>query len=180
MKLSNAGIDSHYRSASAKKDSGNAGHWTPYIIEYRGVMDLEGLCRLIIKWFQDRSFEFHETTYKHKPGMIGKEQEMKWEAWQKMNEYIRQWFDVYMHVWDIQEIDVVKEEQKVKMIKARIRILINGYVERDWQKTFGKNRLLKRIMKFYDGYIVYKDMTGIWADMVHYKIAKLHNEIKEF
>ena len=45
---------------------------------------------------------------------------------------------------------------------------------------FKKNKTLKRLRGFYDKYIVYKDMTGIWADMLHYKIIKLQNEIKEY
>ena len=66
-------------------------------IEYKGVFDLEGLYKMIIKWLQDRSYEFHEKTYKHKPGTVGKQQEMKWEAWQKWNDYVRFWFDIHLH-----------------------------------------------------------------------------------
>jgi hypothetical protein len=162
------------------------GHWTPYIIEFKGIFDMEGLYRFIIKWLQDRSYEFHEVTYKHKPGMIGKEQEMKWKAWQKFNDYIRMWYDIYIHVWDMTELEVTKDGQKVKMIKGRIRIVIVGTLDQDWQQTFKTpddpkvNDFIRRIRSFYDKYVVYKDMTGIWGDMMHYKIVKLHNEIKEF
>jgi hypothetical protein len=155
-------------------------HWTPYIIEYKGIFDLEGLYRLIIKWLQDRSYEFHEKTYKHKPGMVGKEQEMKWEAWKKVNEYIRYWFDIYIHVWDMNEVEVIRQDQKVKMIKGRLRLMIESRVDRDWQGTFKKSKTLKRVRDFYDKYVTFKDMTGVWGDMLHYKIVKLQNEIKEY
>lgn len=155
---------------------------TPYreIIEYKGIFDLEGLYKMIIKWLQDRSYEFHEKTYKHKPGMVGKEQEMKWEAWQKYNDYVRFWFDVYIHVWDIIEVEVVRDNQKVKMVKARIRIVLGGRVDRDWLGTWNKNKSLRRLRDFYDKYVVFKDMSSVWSDLMHYKLVKLQNEIKEY
>jgi hypothetical protein len=156
------------------------GHWTDYIVEFKGIFDCEGLYRFIIKWLQDRSFEFHEKTYKHKPGMVGKEQEMKWEAWQKANDYIRYWFDIYIHVWDMQEVEVIKDNQKVIQIKVRIRIVIGGRVERDWQKAFAKKDYFRRVRGFMDKYLLYKDLTGVWGDIVHYKVVKLQNEIKEY
>jgi hypothetical protein len=163
-------------------DDSFASHWTPYIIEYKGIMDLEGLYRLIIRWLQSRSYEFHEKTYKHKPcsGGVGKEQEWKMEAWKKVNDYIRYWFDIYSHVWDMLEVDVIKDGQKVKMIDGRIRILIKTKLDRDWQGRWDKTRTMKRLRGFYDKYVTYKDATGPWGDMLHYKIVKLQNEIKMF
>ncbi len=161
-------------------DDSSSSHWTPYIVQYKGIFDLEGLYRLIIKWLTDRSYEFHEKTYKHKPGTTGREQEMKWEAWKKVNEYIRYWFDVYIHVWDMHEVEVIKDGNKVKMIKGRIRILIETKVDRDWQGNFKKTKTLSRLRGFYDKYVIYKDFTGTIGDMLHYKIAKLVAEIKEF
>ena len=156
-------------------------HWTPYIIEYKGIFDYEGLYKLIVRWLQDRSYEFHERTYKHKPGGgEGKEQEIKMEAWKKVNELNRYWFDIYIHVWDMNEVEVIKDDQKVRMVKARVRILITTKIERDWQGRFRGSEALRRLRGFYDKYVIYKDMTAIIGDMLHYKIVKLQNEIKEF
>lgn len=151
-----------------------------YIIEYKGIFDLEGLYRLIIRWLQDRAFEFHEDTYKHKPGMVGKEQEIKMSAWLKFNDYIRYNFAIYIHVWDMQEVEVVRDNQKVIMIKGRIRIVLDASVDRDWQGQWKKTKTLRRLRAFYDKYVIFKDNAGVWGDMLHYKLVKLHNEIKEY
>src|SRR3989338_659717 len=41
--------------------------WYPHKIKYRGVIELEGLYRLMALWFKQRRFELHERLYKSKP-----------------------------------------------------------------------------------------------------------------
>lgn len=149
-------------------------------IEYKGIFDLEGLYKMIIKWLQDRSYEFHEKIYKHKPGDVGKQQEMKWEAWQKWDEYIRFWFTLHIHVWDMLDVEVVKDNQTIKMIKGRIRIQINGKIDRDYQGRWNKSKNIRRLRDFFDKYVIFKDMSSVWGDLMHYKLVKLQNEIKEY
>ena len=44
-----------------------------------GIFDLDGLYKVMQRWFYDNGYYFEEPTYKHKPGTAaGKEEEIWW------------------------------------------------------------------------------------------------------
>jgi hypothetical protein len=151
------------------------------IIRYKGVLDLEGLYRVIAQWLKSRRFWFHETTYKHKvPSPFGAEEEIRFVAERKSSEYYRDDISIYFHIWDQQEVEVIKEGKKQKLIKAKVEIKIQGTLVLDWQGMFDRGPFLQKIRQFMHKHIIKEKIENIWADELYYRTIKLQAMIKDY
>ncbi len=155
-----------------------------YKIKKTGMFDLDGLYRLMHRWFVDRNYYFEEPTYKHKvPSPAGSEEEFEWSGWRKMNDYVKYWVYAYMHFYEMREVEVIKDGKKKKLIKCRIYIEVWGATETDWQKRWEGSKFLENARKFMEEYFFFsRDKVGssVWTDRMMYIVMKLHHEIKEF
>ena len=93
-------------------------------VKYKGIYSWTGLYDLMHKWFTAREFEFHEKLYKDKTSPELSETEVKWWAIRKVSGYIMYRIEIFFHLWNLKEIEVVKEG-KEPVIKPR------AYVEPD-------------------------------------------------
>lgn len=150
-------------------------------IKHYGIFDLPGLYRMIYNWLVDRGFEVIERKVKHKaPTPAGEQDEIWWDAWLRETDYIRNWIHLIFFFYEIKEVDVVKDGKKKKLTRARIRIELTGKIETDWQKKWEKSAFLSNLQKFYEKYIIRKDIETIWWDKHYYNTLKLHAAIKEY
>jgi len=151
------------------------------IIRYKGVLDLEGLYRVVVQWLKSRRYWFHETTYKHKvPSPFGAEEEITFNAERKCTEYYQYNIKIYFHVWDQQRVDVIKEGKKQKLIKAKVEIQIQGTLVLDYQGMFEKTALLVKLRKFMHDHLIKEKIENIWYDELYYRTLKLQAMIKDY
>lgn len=151
------------------------------LIRYKGVLDLEGLYRVIAQWFKSRRFWFHETTYKHKvPSPFGAEEEITFNAERKTTEYYRDDIRIFMHVWDQLQVEVIKEGKKQKLIKAKVEIQIQGTLVLDWQGMFDRSKFMQKIREFMHRHIIKEKIENIWYDDLYYRTMKLQAAIKDY
>ena len=150
-------------------------------LKYRGVYDFEGLCRTMRQWIVDHGYEFHETSVKHKvPSPAGSELELKWESWKKVTGYIKFWIKIYFHLWDVNEVEVVKDGRKQKLTQARMQIEMWGQVDLDYHNRFTGSRFAKFLQDFYHKYIIRKDLDLVATDELYYRVYKLYSVAKQF
>ncbi len=149
------------------------------IIRYNGIFDFDKLYRDMAAWFGKNGFELQEDNYKHKTPMpIGCEQEIKWKGWLKTNEYARYWIHVHFHIWDLQDIEVVKDGVKKKMSKGKLFIILSIQLDLDYSNRFkGKSGIL--LQNLLRNYIMKKTIENSWQDELVYRMYKLHEVIKE-
>jgi hypothetical protein len=151
------------------------------IVRYKGVLDLEGLYRVIVQWLKSRRFWFHETTYKHKvPSPFGAEEEITFNAERKCTEYYKDEIRIYTHIWDQQEVEVIKEGKKQKLIKAKVEIVISGTLTLDWQGMFDKSKFMQKIRTFMHAHLIHEKIENIWYDELYYRTIKLQAVIKDY
>ena len=151
------------------------------MIRYKGVLDLEGLYRVIVQWLKARRYWFHETTYKHKvPSPFGAEEEITFNAERKCNEYYQHNVRIYFHIWDQQQVEVIREGKKQKLIKAKVEIIIQGTLVCDYQGTFDKTRFTQALRKFAHDYLIKHQVEDVWYDELQYRMIKLQAMIKDF
>jgi hypothetical protein len=154
----------------------------PYsIIRFKGVINYDGLFKVIRQWFVDAGYEFHQTALKHKiPSPAGAEQEVKLNGWRKINEYTKFDIALFFKIYDIRDVEVVKEGKKQKLKHIRMNLEITPSVELDYSKRFGGSRFLQYLHEFYMKYIVKEEISTIAEDQLWYIALKLHNTIKEY
>ena len=126
----------------------------PIILRYRGLFDWDGLYAAMVDWFKKYRFYFHEETYKHKvPTPFGAEQELRWFIWQDVTDYIRFHVQINLHLWEMTEVEVVKDGKKKVLTNARLEIKIIGKLHIDWQDKFEKNKFTRMLRDYYNKYI---------------------------
>ena len=122
----------------------------PVIIKYKGLFDFDGLYNLISQWIKSSGFWFHEKTYKHKvPSPAGAEEEIIFQGTREKTELYKHTIDVYIHIWDMTEVEVEIGGKKKTLTNARIEIVINGLIEVDYDNKFQKNAFLAGLFNFY-------------------------------
>ncbi|MFH1072867.1 MAG: hypothetical protein V1743_05550 [Nanoarchaeota archaeon] len=123
------------------------------LVKYKGLFDFTGLYQMMRGWFEKNRFEFHEKLYKDKYfSPFGSETEIDWLAERKVSEYVKYEIKVFIHTWDMKEIEVVENGQKKKMTRARMTITLGGNVYLDYGGIFDKKKgrfvnLLGNILK---------------------------------
>jgi len=151
--------------------------WT---IRYNGLFDFDGLYQLMTDWCKNYGYLWREKFYKHKiPSAKGAEQEMSWILEKEVTEYIEYIFDIYIHVWELSEVEVSSGLGKKPLSSGRIEIIIRPILGWDWQKKFGGSRFAKWLGKTYEK-IYSKDLESHWGDQLHYRALNLQNLIKKF
>jgi hypothetical protein len=150
-------------------------------IRYQGLFDMEGLYQAAVDWCKSHRYWFHEETYKHKvPSPLGAEQEIWWRMEAKVTEFFKFYINIILHMWEMTEVEVVKDGKKKILTSARLQITMKGVVEADWQGKFKGTKfkeLLKTILK---NYIWKKEFTTVYGDMLYYRMWNLHTLMKKY
>ena len=150
-------------------------------IRYRGLFDWGGLYYSIADWFKRYNFYLHEETYKHKvPSPRGAEQELNWYGDIEMNEFIKFRIKVDFHIWDMTELEVVKNGKKKLLTNARIEIKLSGKITWDWQGRFEKNKFTRALQGLWVRHIFRREVSSLWGDMLFYRMWNLHAHIKKY
>ena len=149
-------------------------------IKYRGVFDYDNLTRAMRQWILDSGYEFQELQYKHKvPSPLGYEQEMRWAAWRKVSGYVKYHINIYFHLWDVKDLEVIKDNHKKRMWSARVLIEIGGDIETDWNNYFENGKFLLAIRDWINKYMMFNKIMSSWGDEHYYRVYKLHLVAKQ-
>jgi hypothetical protein len=149
-------------------------------LKVNGVFDFESVYRAMHDWFVGQKYYFEEILYKHKvPSPAGAEEHIRWKGWRKVTEYVKFNIYVYIIMWDMKEIEVIKNGEKKKLTKARIKIEFNGDCELDYSKQFEKTPFLKKLGQFYNEFVAKKKIDTVYTDQLYYMILKLYTVAKE-
>lgn len=148
-------------------------------IQYIGVFDFGELYKQMQTWYSEKEYKFHEKVYKQKPGQS--EIELEWEGYREETPYVRFWVHIYIHLFDLQDVEIIHEGVKKKMNKARLSIDIWGKLELDWQEEFERSRFTRKLRDFFHTFIFSetKDL-GMYWDKLYYHIFGFHTAIKEY
>ncbi|MBI5389807.1 hypothetical protein HZB01_05515 [Candidatus Woesearchaeota archaeon] len=151
-----------------------------HIIKFKGVFDLAMLYKVAQKWFAKRGYEFHETLFRDKQESMGRELTIEWDGWKRYTMYLKYIVRVRFKIWHVNEVEVVQNGEKRRMIRGRMRIIITGEVEADYSRRFEVSPFAKALQKFHDTYLFKKELDHLYADQMHYIQYKLGLVIKKF
>ncbi len=148
---------------------------------YQGVFDWDNLYKTLRNWLNDRDYEISERMYKHKvPSPAGAEDEVKWEGMRKVSGMVKFRLNVYFHLYDMKEVDVIKEGAKTRMTKARIMGEFTGSVEVDYSnKWFGKSKFMDIVSQWFFDWVWRKNWDNIYSDELYYTMYKFYSAAKE-
>src|SRR3989344_7840983 len=137
-------------------------------LKYKGIFDYAGMYSMMRSWFKDREYDFWEKRYKHKAKPGGAEIEINWEAWRDITPLFRNWIYVYFHIWDYQDVEVIKDGQKKRMAKARMLIRYSWRIEIDYEDRWEDSKLKRMLLKFLIDYVYRKELSEPMGDKLWY------------
>lgn len=143
-------------------------------VKYSGVYDFDELYKRLQEWVRDDGYHFEERDYRTKrPSPAGGEHDIQWDGWKNITPYARYWFFITWKIWDMKEVEVIKDGRKKKLSKGRVRIMFRAELEVNWQ---GRKSAL---LDFYNRYIGKKRIEKAWWDELYCKMHKLQTQTKE-
>jgi len=156
--------------------------WAPddqLMIRYKGILDLDGLYRVIYNWFDARKFEWHEPNYKDKHPTSGGEQEIKIFAFRNDTDFIRINYNLYIHAYELEPITVTKEEKKKHLEKGRFLITIQASFEYDYENRWEDTKFHAALRDFYIKNILLRKILT-YGDKMEYEAHNLQETIKQW
>ncbi|MBI1970551.1 hypothetical protein HYS47_02305 [Candidatus Woesearchaeota archaeon] len=149
-------------------------------LRYKGVFDFEQLYRLMRAWFAERQYEFFEVKYKDKDKTMGHELEITWKADRKINDFCRNDIKMFIHCWDMNEMEVVKDGKKKKVFKGRMMITFDASLTLDYQGLWDGSKLQRFLRELYIKHIIWHEIDDVWGDKLWYEVNKLQQLVKRF
>ncbi|MFH1590786.1 MAG: hypothetical protein ABIC95_02560 [archaeon] len=146
-------------------------------VTYKGVFDLDTIYKELVEFYTSRSFEFHEYNYKAKDPTVG-ELEWYWQGWRNDTEFLRVWLNVYFHFEDMESVEVIKDGQKRKMVRGRVRARFRPFFELDYDRKFETSKFMEAVRHFYVQYIYRKKMLA-YGDKEEYELHKFVEKLKK-
>lgn len=150
------------------------------MLRFSGIFDFDGLYKLMVNWFMDRNFDFVEPLYKDKPMDNGREVEIEWRAFKKIDPLYQYQVDVYFHLWEVSAVDVILEGEKKMLTKAKMEIQIKGSINIDYENRWSRSEFRKKLFGFYMNYIIGKKFELFVLDPFYYRMYDLHTLVKDF
>ncbi len=148
------------------------------MIKYRGFYDNDKVLQSIYNWFTENDFWFDVNKYKHTGLATGVKLKIDISGTKKVTEYIRWGAKVYIVIYDIEEVEVIKEGKKIKMHNGKFSAEIVGTLNLDWQKRFSEGTFIKKLGDFLRNYILRYKIVDEWEDELADKMLELANLIK--
>lgn len=154
----------------------------PFRIRYKGVFDWPGLYKAMKDWFKERDYEpLLEKRYKHKIRAGGfAEIEVNWDCWRDETEYVRDFVKVYFHIWDYKEVDVIKNNKKMKLAKGRMLIEIEPSLVLDYEDRWEGSAFKRKLRDFYNRFLYRVEIESLWEDKLWYNCNKLVQLAKRY
>ncbi len=150
-------------------------------IRYKGVWDMQDLYEAMVDWFRKRKFRFREHIYKHKhPSPYGAERQYTWEAIREENDYIQTVYHIYLHNYDIRDVEVVMADGSKKVFtKGRIWFEIKVSFVTDYDEAWDDKSFYRHLKSFYNKYVIKKNFTQGWGPKNRYEMYNFAAMIKE-
>ena len=156
--------------------------WSPdqeLNVKFRGLMDVDGLYKVMYNWFDARKFEWHEPNIKDKHPTQGDEQEIKIMAYRNDTDFFRVVYNIFIHTWDLTPVQVNKDGKKKLLEKGRIKISIGVAFEYDYENKWEGTRMHTTLRDFYIKYIMLRKIQ-VYADKIEYEAHNLQETIKQW
>jgi len=102
-----------------------------------------------------------------------------WRPRKVINNYLRWVLNVNVHVILLRSVEIMKDGEKFKTNWGEVEIILNSWVETDWQGTWQKHPILKNFETIYRNRL-YKDDIGRQKDKVIYETYRFQKAIKDF
>ena len=148
-------------------------------IDYSGPFNANDLFRMIENFVFERGFDKKQDKDFEQNTEHGKFIEWQISPWKKITDYIRYIIKVRVLGYDIVKIDSVNDGKKTKVDNGRVVIVIDGFMEYDYDNKWDDRPFLFFLRTIYD-YFVFKAYTERFEQRLVHDINHLHSHTEKF
>ena len=134
-------------------------------IMHNGFFDSAALSNAIRDWYAKNDYFVQVPSYKQENRETGKKYNQEWEANKKITEYVRYWVNVTVHVHNMNDVEIIKDGQKIKTSEAQVWVKIDPILELDWQDNFKGGKFMKWLDKIFREKILKYKIGDYWEDI---------------
>ncbi|MEA3430371.1 MAG: hypothetical protein U9R08_03805 [Nanoarchaeota archaeon] len=150
------------------------------LLRFSGIFDFDGLYKLMVNWLSDKNYGFAEPVYKDKPMEGGREVEIEWYAYKKIDQFYKYVIEVAFHLWEVSPAEVILNGEKKMLTKARMEIKIKGTIEVDYEERWKRSQFREMLFNFYFKYIIMKKFELTILNPFYYRLYDLFTMVKDF
>jgi len=144
-------------------------------LKYEGVFDIKELYKTLVKWTKKHNYDIKELSYIAKKDKPTQDIEIKWESGKESSDYIKYKIETTLKCTNIKNI-VVKNKKKQH---GSAEILIDSYIERDWEDIWSRKPITKVLREAYDKLII-GSTIGKYKKEAKSDVKSLISEFKTF
>tara|TARA_Y100000310_G_scaffold203901_1_gene204173 strand:- start:697 stop:1227 length:531 start_codon:yes stop_codon:yes gene_type:complete len=148
-------------------------------IDYDGILDLKGLFRVMSQWALDRDCEQNELTNREDETETGKHLEYLQNYSKRFTDYTIFYFKIRISGSHLQTVTVTEGKKKVKRLKGKIRIFLDGQLMHDSENKWDDHPVLLFIRKMYEKYF-YHAYTERFDRLCATYTHDLYNHLTKF
>ena len=123
-------------------------------IAQASVFNFKEFYEFCYTWLADKEYDITENKYSEKVTANGKEVEIEWAAERKISDYFKFVIKAYWRITGMVDVEVQKDNTKVKMNRGRVEVKVSAYIEKDYENRWEENPFLKFLRGVYDKWII--------------------------
>ena len=148
-------------------------------LDYSGPFNATDLFRAIDNFLFERGFDkAQQKDFEHHT-QNGKSLEWQIAPWKRFTDYARYIIRVRALCFDLVKTDAIDHKKKIKVDNGRIIIIIDGFIEFDYDSKSEDHPLMHFIRTLYDNFI-YKTYTERFEQQLVHDVNHLHDFIERF
>ncbi len=148
-------------------------------LSYDGLLNVNELYMLVDKFFRDHLYDKREAQNMEKVEPKGKYIELELIPYRKMTDYVKFVIRIRIHMFNVTDVEIEKDGQKVKLQKAKINMVFDGFLETDYEGRWEGKPEYVFLRTVFDKF-VYKIYTEKFEKQLEEDVHNLHTQIKSF
>jgi hypothetical protein len=148
-------------------------------LKHEGLFNFQELYKFFFEWFTSYDYAVAEKKYEEKITPEGKDIDVEWECFRKINDYFRFKVKIMYKLIGLISVEVQKGNVKVKTNKARVEIKAAGFLEKDYENRWERNPVAKILRGVYDKYII-RSRIEQYEDKLATEVDEAIAQIKAF
>jgi len=148
-------------------------------IEYNGLYDINELYSLIDEYLKEKGYNKFEKRNIEQITASGKHIELELSPWKTVSDYAKIWMKITILMTNVKEVEVEKDGIKVKLNQGNVHIVIDGYVQTDYENRWENNPVFVFMRTIIDKYVITRYIQS-WDGEITDDVMHLHSNVKSF
>jgi hypothetical protein len=148
-------------------------------IDYRGLVNVQDLYKLIDKWFLDHRYDKREIWNFEEVYEDGKQLTLKLQPFRRISDYVRIEIRLTMTLKKLNEVILEKKDLKIKTMKGEAYFVFDTFIITDYEGHW-ETRPIYFFFKVLSEKFLYKSYVDSFEDVLIKDKEDLKHEIRKF